>query len=108
MWYAVSLFYKSVHTPPESKPTLWEESVRLIQAATEEEARNLAENIGRSGAHNYEVEDGTVDWTFEGVEQVFLILDAELRNGSEVFSRFLKDSEVKSLRTRFGDETLDR
>lgn len=79
--------------------------MRLIQATTEAEARDLAERIGRSGARNYEVEDGTVSWTFEGIEQVFLILDAELRNGSEVFSRFLRDSEVKSLLTPFNDET---
>jgi hypothetical protein len=43
MWYAVSLLYKSVHIPTEAKPTLWEESIRLIQARTESEARDEAE-----------------------------------------------------------------
>jgi hypothetical protein len=105
MWYAVSLLYKSFHLPPESEPTLWEESVRLIQAPTEAEARAAAERIGRSGAHSYEVESGTVSWTFEGIERVYLIEDEELRNGSEVFSRFLRDAEVKSLLTPFSDET---
>jgi hypothetical protein len=104
MWFGVNLLYKSVHTPTDSKPTLWEESVRLIQAQTEVEARDEAERMGRSGEHTYEVEDGTVIWRFERIESVFSILDEELRSGSEVFSRFLKDSEVSSLLTPFGDD----
>src|SRR4051812_16845043 len=101
MWYAVNLLYKSVHIPAESKPTVWEESIRIIQALSEAAARKEAEEIGRSAAHNYEVEDGSVTWTFEGIERVFSIQDDELRSGSEVFSRFLRDSEVKSLLTPF-------
>ena len=103
MWYGVSLLYKSVRTPPESDPPLWEESVRLIRAPTEAEARDVAERIGRSGDHSYETEDGWVRWTFERIERVFSIGDEELRNGSEVFSRFLKDAEVESLLTPFSD-----
>ena|ERR1700722_6596207 len=101
MWYAVSLLYKSVHIPTEAKPTLWEESIRLIQAGTESEARDEAEKIGRSREHTYEVEDGVVTWNFERIESVFLIRGEEPRSGSEVFSRFLRDSEVESLLTPF-------
>ena len=101
MWYAANLLYRSIHTPIESKPTVWEESVRLIQARNEAEARQEAEAIGRSEAHGYEVEGGTVVWVFERIERLFAITDEELRSGSEVFSRYLRDSEVKSLLTPF-------
>jgi hypothetical protein len=101
MWYAVSLLYKSVHVPAESKETLWEERILLMQTETEAEARDQAEKMARSGEHAYDVEDGFVTWTFEQIESVFSIRDEELRSGSEVFSRFLRDSEVKSLLTPF-------
>jgi len=103
MWYTVNLLYKSVHTPIESKPTVWEESVRLIQARNETEARQEAEAIGHAEAHGYEVEGGTVVWVFERVERLFAITDEQLRSGSEVFSRYLRDSEVKSLLIPFGE-----
>jgi hypothetical protein len=101
MWYTASLLFKSIHTPAESKPTVWEESVRLIRARNETEARQEAETIGRAEAHSYEAEGGAVVWVFERVERLFEITDEELRNGSEVFSRYLRDSEVKSLLTPF-------
>ena len=101
MWYAVSLLYKSIHIPAESKETLWEERILLMQAGTELEARDQAEKKARSGEHEYDVEGGFVKWTFERIESVYLIRDEELRSGSEVFSRFLRDSEVKSILTPF-------
>lgn len=103
MWYAVNILYRSEHIPTETKPTIWEESVLLIAAASEDEARSAGERIGRSRTHTYEVEDGLAIWSFEQIERVYAIEGEELRNGTEVFSRFLTDSEVKSLLTRFDD-----
>jgi hypothetical protein len=105
MWFAANLLFRSTHIPTEAKPTIWEESVRLIQALTEAEALKEAERIGRSGSHTYEVEHGLVIWTFEKVERVYAIEDEELRSGSEVFSRFLRDSEVQSLLQPFDDQS---
>lgn len=103
MWYAANLLFQSAHIPSESKPTIWEESVRLVEARNEVEARELAERMGKSKVHSYQVEDGLVIWKFDRVERVYSILDDELRSGSEVFSRFLRDSEVKSLLTPFNE-----
>lgn len=97
--------YRSEHIPTETKPTIWEESILLIKAGTEEEARSEGERLGRSGARTYEVEDGLVVWSFEQIERVYAIGREELRSGTELFSRFLKDSEVKSLLKRFDDES---
>jgi hypothetical protein len=105
MWFAVNLLYRSSHIPTETKPTIWEESIRIIEAPTESEALKEAERIGSSKAHTYEVEGGLIIWTFERVERVYAIEDEELRSGSEVFSRFLRDSEVQSLLKPFEDES---
>jgi hypothetical protein len=104
MWYAVSLLYKSTHIPTERKPTIWEESIVLVQAGSETEARDRAERIGKSGTRTYEVEGGLVIWNLEQIERVYAINDDEIHSGSEVFSRFLRDSEVASLLTPFDDE----
>ncbi len=104
MWYAVNILYRSEHIPTETKPTIWEESILLIEAGSEEEARSEGERIARAGTHTYEVEDGLVIWSFEQIERVCSIDREELRSGTEVFSRFLRDSEVRSLLTRFDDE----
>ena len=103
MWYAVNLLYRSEHIPTEDKPTIWEESIVLLEAGSEAEARNDAERIGKSGTRTYEVQDGLVIWTFEQIERVYSINEENLRSGTEVFSRFLRDSEVKSLLTPFDD-----
>ena len=75
----------------------------LISAESEAEARVRAEQIGNSSAQTYQVEDGIVVWNFERIERVYSIEDDDLRSGTEVFSRFFRDSEVTSLLTPFDD-----
>lgn len=104
MWYTVNLLYKSTHIPTEPKPTIWEERILLIGAESEAEARDKAEQIGNSSAQTYQVEDGLVVWNFERIERVYAIEKEELSSGTEVFSRFLRDSEVTSLLTPFDDD----
>ena len=64
----------------------------------------MAERIGTSEVQTYEVEGGLVIWKFHSIERVYPVLDDELRNGTEVFSRFLRDSEVRSLLTPFDEQ----
>jgi hypothetical protein len=103
MWFAASLLFKSTHIPTEPKPTIWEESIRLIQANTEAEAHQRADRIGTSCSHTYNVQGGTVIWQFERVQSIYPIEEDELRDGLELFSRFLKDSEARSLLEPFDD-----
>lgn len=76
----------------------------LISAQSEAEARDKAEQIGNSSAQTYQVEGGVVVWNFERIERVFSIEKEGLPSGTEVFSRFLRDSEVTSLLTPFDDD----
>lgn len=102
-WYSVSLLFKSLHTPMSADPPLWEESIRLFSANSEEGARQKAEKYGRSLEINYETSKDQINWEFDRIERVYAIESIEAIDGFEVFSRFLRDSEVQSLLIPFED-----
>ena len=104
MWYAVSLFFKGLHTPPGKMEPKWEESIRLVEASSEEEARDKAQKIGCSEEVSYKTQDGSLTWKFERVERIYAIDEAKITDGTEVFSRFLRETEALSLLTPFDDE----
>jgi len=104
MWFTASLLFKSnIPNEPDSE-ALWEESIVLIRAANEEEARIKAEDSGKRREHEYLASAGNpVRWTFERIESVHEILAENLEHGTELFSRFLSFSDVQNLLTPFQD-----
>jgi len=97
MWFAASLLFKSVH-PGQVDDHLWEESIFLVRAESEEEARQKADRLGKAEEHEYVAANGEMtQWTFQGVERIQEILDDKLEDGTEIFSRFLRGPEVQSL-----------
>lgn len=102
MWYAACLLIESSRSPAGAEP-IWEESIRLIEAATEQEARAKAERLGHSEGQSYLTTEGTLTWTFNRVERIYAINADTLIDGTELFSRFLRASEVASLLTPFDD-----
>ncbi len=105
MWFSVSFLYRSMRTPDGGKEPLWLESIRLLDALSEEDAEAQAKQIARSDEHSYEVDSGaTVTWTFVSIERVFQIDSRDLTSGTEVFSRFLRSSEAESLLRPFDDD----
>ena len=103
MWFAAKLLFKSIHTSvPETDPVR-EEQIVLIRATTENEAKTKATKRGEQGEHGYKTVTGDMTtWKFDSV-YIHRIEDAELIDGTEIFSRFLKDAEVRSLKTPFDD-----
>jgi len=103
MWYSASLFFESIHTPPQSEAEhMWEEVVHLIQAESEEQALEKADAIGKHSELNYRVDSGDkVKWRFVKTESVALIEMQELADGAEVYSRFLTAQEAHSLLAPF-------
>jgi hypothetical protein len=100
MWFAANLLFKSTHLDRPEHEGLWEECVTLVRAETEEKARDEAERIGKAREHEYVSATGDlVRWTFERIESLSEI--DSLEHGSELFSRFLSQSEVDSLSTPF-------
>ena len=100
MWYAACLLIESSRSPPGAEP-IWEQSIRLIAADSEDEARAKAERLGQSEGTSYLTTAGMLTWTFNRVERVYAIDTDTLTDGTELFSRFLRASEVASLLTPF-------
>ena len=104
MWYAANLLFQSEHSTVSDKENLWEESIRLIQADSTDQAMQKAKELGQRSEVSYLGEEADlVKWKFVRVERIFEIDDEKLKDGTEVFSRFLRASEVESMLTSFDD-----
>jgi hypothetical protein len=109
MWYSASLLFKRVRDKKREAPSLWEEIIVLVQAKDEVHAHQQVEVIGHSRAHEYHAGRGTphlVEWSFSQVERVCALDVEKIETGTEVFSRFLRQSEVDSLLTPFPEENM--
>lgn len=107
MRHVVSLFFRADHIG-SAQPVagLWQDVLVLVQAADEQEALRIGEEIGRSKEHEYYVSEPNhhlVRWTFVKAERACLI-EGEIAHGVEVFSRFLRASEAESVLRPFDDE----
>jgi hypothetical protein len=102
MYYTVSLLFKGSSASDDDP--LWEESIRLIEADGEDQARGLALEIGKQNELSYAISSGdSVCWKFMQIERIYLVEDDISNNGVELFSRFLRDSEVASILQPFED-----
>jgi hypothetical protein len=102
MWFCACVFKVAERDGRRDADSLWEEVFLLIEAENENSARSKAERLARHDAAPYKNESGNlVSWKFEKVDRISPISDGQLRNGTELFSRFLRDSEVRSLMTPF-------
>lgn len=103
MWYSVWLLMKGHSPARQPGEVLWEESIVLVQAESEDDAAVKAQSVGKAAETEYiSATDETIRWTLERIECVSQIGGA-ISTGAEVFSRFLRSSEVESLLTKFED-----
>ncbi len=101
MWYAVNLLFEGLHAGSPPSQNLWEERLILLEAVSEEAVLKQAETLGKDEEHEYVAANGDpVRWVFRRVERVHPI-EENLQSGAELFSRFLRASEVASLLTPF-------
>jgi len=71
---------------------------------SENAAKRKTAEHGRAAEHEYRNQAGElVRWSFKQVERVCEIEEGVPKNGTELFSRFFKEFEVKSLLTQFED-----
>ena len=98
MWFGVSMLIKGQCDGRREEDLLWEERIVLIHGASEEEAISTAKRIGKQSECDYETPEGEViHWRFHSIERACQIDNDVMGHGVEVFSRFLRDSEAKSL-----------
>jgi hypothetical protein len=101
-WYVASLLFESIHSTASSDEALWEERFILLAAPDEQVAKLMAIKAGHEGQVTYEGEKGDqITWTFRAVERVHRVESDDLQSGVDIFSRFLKAAEAKSLLTKF-------
>ena len=99
MWFGASILFRAQHLREKPNPTIWEDSIIVVQADSLTEATELATAIGLERQVSYAVmDDDWVDWVFDSVLDVFEIEDAALSSGVEVFSRHLTEDEVLKLK----------
>ncbi len=93
MWYSAKLLFRADVCDGVNVPRLHEESTRLIQADTEDQARDIALQIGVESQHSYQNEDGnSVNWQFVEVVEIQDLCESEVYSGIEVFSRLFRDT----------------
>ena len=98
MWFGASLLYRSSELLTEHGPHLFEERIVNLAASDEAEAWKKANECGALGEEQYiNTEGSLVAWIFERTLEVKAILDDQLGDGIEVFQRFLREDEVRSL-----------
>jgi len=104
MWYGVSMLIKGECETRREEDLLWGERIVLIHESSEEEAISTATRIGKESECDYETAEGElIHWRFHSIESACQIDGNVMGNGVEVFSRFLRDSEAKSLLQPFPD-----
>ena len=106
MWFSASLLFQSIPSEDVGRPPLWEDVIVLIEATTGAEAETHAAMMGRSREHEYSVakpKPHQLRWVFVRVERVCEVDGDTLGHGTELFSRFLRDSEATSLLQPFDD-----
>jgi hypothetical protein len=102
MWFSAAILFRSEAADRLPADSLWEESVVLVKADTEGDALRIATAIGRSEELSYTVDGGAeLRWLFDRVARVYTIESEHLQSGTELFSRYLRASEVESLLTPF-------
>jgi len=90
--------YRSSESLTENDTHLFEERIIILAASDEAEAWKKANDYGTSGEEHYiNTEGALVVWTFERTIEVKAILEDQLGDGVEVFQRFLREDEVRSL-----------
>ncbi|MCL2658738.1 MAG: DUF4288 domain-containing protein [Betaproteobacteria bacterium] len=103
-FFTVNVLFRSLRNGKLLPENLWEESIILIKASSAEEALAKATQLVRDRRISYQVENGDqLDWEFSQVVQAFQIDAQQLMNGTELFSRHLRTSEVESLLRPFDD-----
>ena len=102
MYYCASVFQIAERDGKSDPSSLWEEQFLLIEASTEADAHSKAEQMVKNRAPSYLNKKGeSVSWKFVKIERIYPIEDTALKTGTELFSRFLRDSEARSLLTPF-------
>jgi len=99
-WFGARLLFEQSFANGKEAPSLFEERVVLLKSVSGmADAEKKAAKLGRAASHSYKNVDGeTVAWAFKEVLDVVQLSDAEIGEGSEVYSHLLGPDDVKNVR----------
>ena len=90
-WYVAALIVQSTVSGPQDYEPLADLQFKLIRASHEEEAQQLATELGRSEETSYPNKDGdTVTWRFLGVADLRRVESVDLTHGTEIYSQLFR------------------
>ena len=93
-WYSANLLFRANVDDDSGAQPLCEESLRVLIADSDEDARTRAEQIGRAAQHSYLNDAGKeVQWVFVSVLELQDLCESALLDGMEVFSRLYREKE---------------
>lgn len=92
--YVAVLLYEA-RSESGHEPPLYQESIVLLQATSEEEARRLALARAQEEQVRYTSADGkTVAWSLKHLVDVSPVLDEKLKHGSELYARHFRNYDA--------------
>jgi hypothetical protein len=107
MWYVANILLKSLNSEASNDDGIWEERFVLFEASNETEAAEKATSFGESEQHSYLNDAGeTISWKFDSIERIEHLDASKFEDKLELFSRFLRKSEVESLKKKFESEAV--
>jgi len=87
-WFSAKLVFVARVIDGTDEEPLREESIRILRAENEMQARKRAAQLGALDEHEYLNEQGeTVEWRFLNVDEVQDLCEETITDGMEVFSR---------------------
>jgi hypothetical protein len=93
-YYMGVVIYESSSDAPNYEP-LYEESFFLIQAESEEQARQKAVLYAQNAKTRYQNEQGeTITWSVKTIVDVSAVLANTIEDGSELYARHFRDYQV--------------
>jgi hypothetical protein len=106
MWFTANILFKSQCASLSEAQMLWEERFVIFAASEQVNAMEKALHYGKSEEHSYTNErKELVEWKFDGVISLHKLDTQDIHDKLEVFTRFLKFSEVASLKSSFEDRS---
>jgi hypothetical protein len=102
MWFGVEIFFEGQQLTDLREESLWEQRVVLLDAVNEAAVKAEAEQIGKESEHEYTtINGGRIRWVFQSVGNLHKVDADSVGDKTEVFSRFLRPKDVKSILTPF-------
>lgn len=98
-WFSARIVLRRLPFEKVPDDELFEESIILLRAGSEEEAWQRAERLGTEAGHEYEnVYGEKVIWQFQEVLDVVQVLHEKVGDGTEVYYKFLRREELEQVR----------